>query len=382
MKNTPPLTDKDFSLFQKLLNDESGLSFDRNRKSSLQAALYRRLVKNDCNSYFEYYKLLKSSNGYPEFHKLFELLTIGETSFFRNTPQFDILLKVVLPEIVQKKIFLNDQSLRIWSAGCSRGNEAYSIAIAVMELLPLHKNWNISILGTDINNDFLLKAEKAVYKKREIEKLSKKYLQKYFQQIDENYILKDNVRKLVNFEYNNLSKGPFSLHKTQNLDIIFCRNVTIYFDTKTTKRIIDSFYHCLNRNGYLFIGHSESLHRINKKFKRVDFPNTIIYKKVLSIPKKSSINMFIDMPAIKVKGHDSVPTETKTIHRKQNIIIKKQSKPSPKPTKAEISNDEQYLDNIGDFLAEAVILANQAEYKKAIEILLKIIKLDNLQIEA
>ena len=133
MKNILPLSEDDFGLFQGLLMEETGLSFDRDRKQSLHIALWERIQNRGYDSYREYYNLIKfHPEGRLEIHELIDLITIGETYFFRNKPQFEALMKFVLPELIQRKIYSPDRSLRIWSAGCSRGDEPYSIAIAII----------------------------------------------------------------------------------------------------------------------------------------------------------------------------------------------------------------------------------------------------------
>jgi chemotaxis protein methyltransferase CheR len=162
MKNILPLSPDDFSLFQELLIEASGLQFEESRNQSLHLALWQRLQHRGYDSYREYYNLLKfHPEGRLEIRELLDLITIGETYFFRNRAQFNVLMRFVLPEIIKRKIFTGDPCIRAWSAGCSRGDEAYSIAIAIMEVLLSYSEWNISILGTDINRNRLARAKEA-----------------------------------------------------------------------------------------------------------------------------------------------------------------------------------------------------------------------------
>jgi chemotaxis protein methyltransferase CheR len=299
MKDILPLSGYDFGLFQELLIEKSGLCFDEGRSQSLHLALWQRLQHRGYGSYREYYNLLKfHPEGHIEIRELLDLITIGETYFFRNKAQFDVLMKFVLPETIQRKVHSQDKGLRVWSAGCSGGDEAYSIAIAIMEVVPSYKDWNISILGTDINRNGLARAKEAIYGKKAIGHLPEEYLGKYFSAQRDTYILDPKVKALVQFEYHNLVKDPLIHEKMKNVDILFCRNVTIYFDEKTTKRVLENFYNCLAEDGYLFLGHSETLWQITNKFERVEFPQTFIYRKGAGLIQEEAMKPFMALPEI------------------------------------------------------------------------------------
>jgi len=299
MKDILPLSGYDFGLFQELLIEKSGLCFDEGRSQSLHFALWQRLQHRGYDSYREYYNLLKfHPEGQFEIRELLDLITIGETYFFRNKAQFDVLMKFVLPEIMKKKVHSQDKCLRIWSAGCSSGDEAYSIAIAIMEVVPSYKDWNISILGTDINRNGLARAKEGIYNKKSIAHLPEEYLGKYFNTRGATYILDPYVKELVQFEYHNLVKDPLIHEKMQTVDILFCRNVTIYFDNKITKRVLENFYNCLTEDGYLFLGHTETLWQVTKKFERVEFPQTFIYRKRVGPVREDAMKPFMALPDI------------------------------------------------------------------------------------
>jgi chemotaxis protein methyltransferase CheR len=301
MKNILPLSPDDFSLFQELLIEASGLQFEESRNQSLHLALWQRLQHRGYDSYREYYNLLKfHPEGRLEIRELLDLITIGETYFFRNKAQFNVLMRFVLPEIIKRKIFTGDPCIRVWSAGCSRGDEAYSIAIAIMETLLSYSEWNISVLGTDINRNGLACSEEAIYTQKDIGHLEQEYLDKYFNIRGSTYHLKEDVKALVRFEYHNLAKDSFMTETIQNMDIIFCRNVIIYFDAPTTQRVIENFYDCLAEDGYLFLGHTETLWQINNKFERIEFPQTFIYKKTLNPAREDPLKPFMAVPELAV----------------------------------------------------------------------------------
>ncbi len=414
MKNLLPLSAVDFDLFQKLLVEESGLYFDRDRSETLRIALWERIENRKYDSYQEYYNLLRfHPEGRLEIRELIDLITIGETYFFRNRPQFDALIRFVLPEIVQRKMYSADKSIRVWSAGCSKGDEAHSIAIAIMEVIPSYEDWDISLLGTDINRNVLVYAKEAIYGERDISHLPGEYLNKYFKVRGSNYILDDRVRKLVNFEYHNLAKDPFIHEGIQNLDIIFCRNVTIYFDFQTTKRVIDNFYNCLRRDGYLFLGHAETLWQITSKFETVEFPQTFLYKKAIIPVEEEVMKPFMGVPEIKLEeiapmeevalGEVFLPEETKpeleeahpieeiekppteedqidSLYREATVLFEEKKYQEALSLSDKIIAQDR--NHIRAHFTRATILANQAKYEDALTTLAKIIEMDNLNVEA
>ena len=415
MKNIQPLLEDDFCLFQELLVEESGLYFDKDRSEGLRLALWERLQNRKHDSYQEYYNLLRfHPEGCLEIRELLDLITIGETYFFRNRPQFDALMRFVLPEIVQRKMYSPDKSIRVWSAGCSKGDEAHSIAIAIMEVIPSYEDWDISILGTDINRNVLVCAKEAIYGERDISHLPSEYLNKYFKVRGSNYILDDSVRKFVDFEYHNLAKDPFIHEGMQNLDIIFCRNVTIYFNFQTTKRVIENFHNCISRDGYLFLGHAETLWQITSKFETVEFPQTFLYKKALIPVEEEVMKPFMGVPEIKLeeiapmgeavleeevfpgeakpeleeKAHpieeiEKPPTgeeEIDSLYREATILFEeKKYQEALSLSDNIIAQDRNHM---RAHFTKATILANQAKYEDAVDTFAKIIEMDNLNVEA
>jgi chemotaxis protein methyltransferase CheR len=408
MRDILPLSPDDFSLFQKLLIETSGLRFDEGRTQSLHHALWQRLQHRGYDSYREYYNLLKfHPEGRLEIRELFDLVTIGETYFFRNKAQFDVLMRFVLPEIIQKKVDSGDKCIRAWSAGCSRGDEAYSIAMAIMEVFPSFEDWRISVFGTDINRKSLACSEEAVYGEKDIGHLPKEYLEKYFKTLGSTYHLRDDVKELVEFEYHNLARDPCLDEKMQNVDILFCRNVIIYFDPETTQRVIENFYNCLAQDGYLFLGHTETLWQITNRFERVEFPQTFIYKKRLGPVQEDAMKPFMAVPEISVENlalsAGPIPAfEPEATNEGSGSILCPQPEPLV-PQLAEQAEDTTLrVDNPsavafrslpghttprdkGDILAglaKATTLANDAKYKEAADILGKIVEADNLSVEA
>ncbi len=416
MKDILPLSSGDFALFQGLLIEACGLHFEEDRNQSLHLALWERLQRRGYDSYREYYNLLKfHPDGRFEICELLDLITIGETYFFRNKAQFNVLMNFVLPEILKRKSESGDQSIRVWSAGCSRGDEPYSVAIALREVLPSDQKWTVSILGTDINRNGLARAKDAIYGEKDIAHLPKEYLEKYFKPNGSTYVLSPDVRESVQFEYHNLVRDPFANEKMQMVDMVFCRNVTIYFNFQTTRRVIENFYHCLAPEGYLFLGHTETLWQITDKFERVEFPQTFLYQKKSSPVRKDETKPFIPLPEIGIeeltRSMSVLPSSGATLgeplpRRLEGGIWTDEAGASKRSVQEPVAGfqgepgpprQEQSVDrgshspgrairhgrnHILTYLADATLLANEAKYQEAAELLAKVIELDNLSVEA
>jgi len=268
------LTEDEFAKFAKLIYDESGIFMKDTKITLLSNRLRKRLTALSLTEFSEYYEYLQKLSGESkrkEYEELLDVVSTNETYFFRNERHFEALMDVCLPELAKVK---NDKKLRIWSAACSTGEEPYTIAICVLEQIRYFQGWDIEIIATDIAPSVLEFAKDGFYSGRRIEKVSPEHLKKYFTVEDKErgvYRVNDELKKMVDFHYLNFFKNPFP----KNIDIIFCRNVMIYFDKLHQKNLVADFYQSIRDTGYLFIGHSETLHTISDDF---------IYKKILESP--------------------------------------------------------------------------------------------------
>jgi chemotaxis protein methyltransferase CheR len=387
-KEILPLSSEDFALFQELLIEASGLRFEEGRNQSLHLALWERLQRHGYDSYREYYHFLKfHPEGRLEMRELLDLVTVGETYFFRNRAQFNVLMRSVLPEIIKRKRSAGDKSIRVWSAGCSRGDEPYSIAIAMKEVLPSNEDWTISILGTDINRHGLACAKQAAYGEKDIAHLPKEYLDKYFEVKDGTYLLRRDARELVQFHDHNLVKDSFVNERAQRIDLLFCRNVTIYFDPQVTRRVVENLHDCLAPEGYLFLGHTETLWQVTDKFERMEFPQTFIYRKRLNLAPAGAMTPFMAVPEIETRdlAHSMSPIDlagpaaderlSRNVETEALTSVRSSSTPPAPPVSLE-KNDTLAS------LSHATLLANDAKYEEAAHILAKVIKKDNLSMDA
>jgi len=274
------MTDRSYDEWRKYIYEISGIYFQDNKKYLLESRLQKRINYLGIDSFEKYLEYLRF-NPKRELEKkqLFEVITINETYFFRNQPQFDALITTIIPEILASDKKVNKNTLRIWSAASSTGEEAYTIAMMVSELIkPKYPSLNIEIVGTDINFAVVETAKRGIYKEYSIRNTPPLYLRKYFKQNNNSYEISHELKKTTSFKLINLYSDT-EMRMMTNFDVVFCANVLIYFDTGSKKRVVSNLYNSLNREGYLFIGYSESLHGISKAFKLTSFPKTIGYKK-------------------------------------------------------------------------------------------------------
>ncbi len=273
-------TVEDFIKLKELIYKRTGIKFEERKIYFVKRRVIERMKELGLSSGKEFYRYLrlKDRKGH-EFQKLVNLLTTNETYFFREFYQLEIFGEVLLPEFEERKKKEKDFNLRIWSAGCSSGEEPYTLSIIVMEILDNYKSWNIEIIATDIDERVLEKAQRGVYGKRSVKDVPPAYLEKYFiQKDDENFLIKDSVRKNVKFKKLNLIDS-YGMSNYRYFDFIFCRNVLIYFDDESRKKVVSHFYNALNPGGFIFLGHSESLSRITTAFKMKKVRDIITYYK-------------------------------------------------------------------------------------------------------
>jgi len=277
-EQTIPLPDDVFRLLRDFVHDYCGIYFDDGSKFLLERRLARRLEQHRLKSFEEYYHFLRyDRKREEELVILVDNLTTNETYFFRETPQLKAFSEEILPEL--RQTLADRKSLRIWSAGCSTGEEPYTIAMLLLESGDWWRDWQVEILGSDINQRVLHTARKGVYKKNAHRATSPGMLAKYFVEEEKgDYRVVDKVKELVSFSYLNLL-DPFKTSLISNMDIIFCRNVIIYFDKEAKKKVIESFYHKLRDGGYLLLGHSESLINISNAFMLRTLKNDMVYQK-------------------------------------------------------------------------------------------------------
>lgn len=274
-----PLAPAERVLFEDFLIVHSGLHFDQRNSRILERGLIRRMRAVHVDNFRDYFAYLeKYQESRQELKKLLGLLTVGETYFFRYLPHYEALIASVLPEFLERN--RHKRSLRIWSAGCSSGEEPYSIAMMLLEHFPQLADWDMHILATDINKRALRQAREGIYRPRALRVTEPRYRDKYFRSLGGAYAIDRRVKEMVDFSYLNLQTGvfPSALNGTAEVDILLCRNVMIYFRLPTIKRIVEKFSQCLCPGGYLFLGHAETLAYISDRFQRLQNAGGFYYR--------------------------------------------------------------------------------------------------------
>ena len=274
------ISDAEFAQLRDFIYAQSGIYVADNRKYLVENRLATRIKELNLKSFAEYHTFLQyDAWRRQELNRLFEVITTNETSFYRNPPQLKVFQEMVLKDVLDKLKAQRQKRLRIWSAGCSTGEEPYTIAIILHEVLRSEiAAWDIRITANDLSEAVLAQARAGVYSEYSLRTTPKEIVARYFVADGANFKLKPDVKRLVSFGQINLS-DRMQLKRVERSHIVFCRNVIIYFDVEMKKNVITAFYDNLLPGGQLLIGHSESLHNISRAFRPKHYPGAIIYSK-------------------------------------------------------------------------------------------------------
>ncbi len=268
------LSDDQFDYIRELVTDHAAIRLPDTKRQMVYGRLVRRLRELKLGSFDEYIDMLERDTG-EEFINLINALTTNLTSFFRENHHFELLRNQYLPDIIQQRG--TTRRLRVWSAGCSTGEEPYTIAITLKESLPAAATWDVRILATDIDTNVVKTAEQGVYSIDRVKDLKAEIKRDWFRRgkgVNRNMVkVNPELQEMISFRSLNLMEGWPMKGK---FDIIFCRNVVIYFDKPTQKRLFERYAELLHDGGYLFLGHSESMHNLSERFKLLG--NTVYQK--------------------------------------------------------------------------------------------------------
>jgi len=264
-----------FKLIRDMLYDHCGVWLDDESKYFVEGRLQETLRRRRFTSFKDLYYYLKyDARKTEEFSAVVDLLTIHETYFFREDHQLHALTREILPELMKQR---EDRTLRIWSAGCSTGEEVYSIAMLLAEQ-PSLGDWRVEISGSDISQRVLETARRGVYPQSAFRTTPRELQARYFHQDEGGYRIDDSIKRMVNFFSFNLAETDRAVI-IPKMDVIFCRNVIIYFDLPVKKRVVEMFWQRLRPDGYLLLGHSESLMNITTVFHLCHLRHDIVYQK-------------------------------------------------------------------------------------------------------
>ncbi|HJY90277.1 MAG TPA: protein-glutamate O-methyltransferase CheR [Candidatus Acidoferrum sp.] len=267
------MSEHELSEIRMLIEERTGIHFDESRERFFSTRVREHLHAKEQQRGCDLLRTIRKSN--VEYEALLERLLTQETSFFRYPAVYDAFEKRVLPELHTKKFWKSPRTLRVWSAGCSTGEEPYSIAITIVDSLSFADAWNVEILATDVGRQALRHAERATYSGRSIGSVSEKQLAAHFAPVDGGYQVKPRLRKMISFAQMNLA-SPVYLGR---MDLIFCMNVLIYFTEERRQSLVQRFYEALEPGGYLFLGHSESISKMPVKFQAIVLGDCIMYRK-------------------------------------------------------------------------------------------------------
>jgi len=262
--------------FRTLIEERSAILFDASRERFFSPRVNQYLRESGEPSAAALLHRIRGSN--VEYDRFLESLLTQETSFFRYPAIFKALERVVLPEVQARKLWRNPRVLRIWSAGCSTGEEPYSIAITVADTLPFADAWQIEILATDISREALQFAERGVYAGRSVANVSPEQLQAHFTNLGDTWQVKPRIRRMISFAPMNLARSVY----VGRMDCIFCMNVLMYFSEGRRNELIRRFYDALEPGGLFFLGHSESMKNVPVKFETAVYGDCKYYVKPVS----------------------------------------------------------------------------------------------------
>jgi len=263
--------DADFDMYRTLIYNESGITFTPTNRSILESRLKEKLRERGIDSVRTYYS--KITGDREEMKSFLDSITTNLTRFFRNQPQFDAFEHYVIPELMKIKKVTGSNTIKIWSAGCSTGEEPYTISMMLSKILT--PPWRFEILASDISLKCLMTAKEGFYAGNRIEGIPDEYLHRYFDKIEDGYKVNEEVRSKIRFDYHNLKNDSGQ----RGFDVVFCRNVIIYFDEAAQTAVINRFWDAMASKSFLFIGHSESLFGMATKFEFVKTEWATLYSK-------------------------------------------------------------------------------------------------------
>jgi chemotaxis protein methyltransferase CheR len=270
------ISEAEYQRFSEYFYRRTGISFGTNKRYFVDKRLLARIEKTGSSSVDDYFERLRRRDGNGEIENLINLLTINETYFYREDHQLECLVTGILPELAAAR--RKGDRIRIWSMPCSTGEEPYSIAMYLLENWRQVDDYDIEIIASDIDTNVLRAAESGVYDTRSLHRLSRELVSRYFVAAGDGYRLIDAIRQSVRFTLANASDVQ-AMRSFTSLDVIFCRNMLIYFDDKSRRQVVESFYDSLGQGGFICLGHSESMSRISSLFQVRKFPEAIVYQK-------------------------------------------------------------------------------------------------------
>ncbi|MGC8937400.1 MAG: CheR family methyltransferase [Thermodesulfovibrio sp.] len=272
------INDEVFKQLRDFIYEKTGIYVPDNKKYFLENRLSRILKEKNLRNFEDYLYFLKYSANKHDIGRLFDAVTTNETFFFREPQQFEVFSNDLIPKIIKENGQMGRKDIKIWSAACSTGEEPYTIAMILLEkpeLVSVRKE----IYASDISESVLMSARRGMYGSYSVRNVPPQYMAKYFKDSGGIYVLSETVKSMVKFMNINLIEEK-EVKQLKGMDVVFCRNVLIYFDDKAKKKAVSLIYDVLRPKGYLFVGTSESLHNITRAFRPVVINKVVVYQKV------------------------------------------------------------------------------------------------------
>jgi chemotaxis protein methyltransferase CheR len=270
------ISEEDFRKFREFFYRKTGIQFEDSKRYFVDKRLIERIEATDAERFRNYFMMLRFDTSGEELQTLVNLMTVNETYFFREEYQFQCMVNSLLGEIIRHK--KDKAPIRIWSVPSSSGEEPYSIVMYLLEHWPEISEWDVEIISSDIDTSIINQARRGLYSARSIQHLPGQLLKKYFKPIGLEYQIVDELLEAVEFTRVNLME-PADVRAYRHFDLIFCRNLLIYFDDLSRRQAAETFYDALNPGGFVCLGHSESMSRISSLFRVRKFPEAIVYQK-------------------------------------------------------------------------------------------------------
>ncbi|MEN2994879.1 MAG: protein-glutamate O-methyltransferase CheR [Thermodesulfovibrio sp.] len=272
------INDEVFRQLRDFIYEKTGIYVPDNKKYFLENRLSRILREKNLKNFEDYLYFLKYSANKNDLTRLFDAITTNETFFFREPQQFEVFAKNIIPQVIKENTQIGRKDIKIWSAACSTGEEPYTIAM-ILHDLPELVSFKKEIYASDISESVLMSAKRAIYGTYSVRNVPPQYMAKYFKDSGGMYVLSEVIKSMVKFLNINLIDER-EVKQLKGIDVVFCRNVLIYFDDKAKKKCVSLIYDVIRPKGYLFVGTSESLHNITRAFRPIVINKVIVYQKV------------------------------------------------------------------------------------------------------
>ncbi|MFZ1107272.1 MAG: protein-glutamate O-methyltransferase CheR [Rhodomicrobium sp.] len=272
----PAISPQEFAKFCEFFYRKTGIIFSESKRYFVERRVLERMEATQSPTFREYFAMVRFETGAQEMQSLVNAMTVNETYFFREDYQFDALVGGILPDVSRNKE--PGDTIRIWSLPCSTGEEPYSIAIYILERWKRADDFNIEILASDIDSRVLQEARKGVYGERALSRIPQKIREKYFTPKGDAFQIAEALRESIDFSTINIVDAE-QMRDYSNIDVIFCRNLLIYFDDLARRQAMETLYECLAPGGFICLGHSESMSRMSSLYRPRRFSDAIVYQK-------------------------------------------------------------------------------------------------------